>query len=190
MGRTHLVADLAEAITTREADSIKIEAEVVSVASEIATTAAMLVDSATEMDSVMVVVVLPAVSEEVGLSVDVMLVAMGMDSQMVVGLAQAAAEVDTVTQYIYFLIYSDRPPRDDSCKMFIGGLPHDATENSIRSLFDSSKVKFVKHLSDKCIAFVEFDSVDALEAAVAAGPYSVNGRDLRCNKAGEKSSGK
>ena len=71
--------------------------------------------------------------------------------------------------------------------MFVGNLPNDATEDGIKNLFDSSKVKFVKYLDDKRIAFVTFESIEALETAVNGGPYDLNGTTLRHNKAGEKS---
>ena len=73
--RDVVIGDVLEAITTKEAESIKIEAEGVSVASEIAT---MLVHWAMEMDSVLEEVVLPVVLV-VGVSEGVILLVMRMD---------------------------------------------------------------------------------------------------------------
>ena len=85
--------------------------------------------------------------------------------------------------------YLDRPQRDVSRKMFVGGVPDGTTDEELKQVFESQsfKVTFVKSMAHKRIGFVEFESVEVLETALGGGPYNLNNCTLNCKKAGNKS---
>ena len=83
--------------------------------------------------------------------------------------------------------------RDDSATMFVKNIPFSADQDSLGALFEN--VKSVRLPTDrdtgrmKGFGYIEFDSTASLDAAIAAGPYNMDGRDLTVDKAGNRPSG-
>ena len=77
--------------------------------------------------------------------------------------------------------------------MFVKNIPFSADQDSLGALFEN--VKSVRLPTDrdtgrmKGFGYIEFDSPASLESAISAGPYSMDGRDLTVDKAGNKPSG-
>ena len=77
--------------------------------------------------------------------------------------------------------------------MFVKNIPFSADQDSLGALFEN--VKSVRLPTDrdtgrmKGFGYIEFDSTASLDAAIAAGPYNMDGRDLTVDKAGNRPSG-
>jgi len=80
--------------------------------------------------------------------------------------------------------------------IYVGNLPFSATEDEVRSLFEShGKVESVKIIMDRetgrprGFAFVEMASADAQTAIAATNGFNMGGRPLRVNEAQERPRG-
>jgi RNA recognition motif-containing protein len=77
--------------------------------------------------------------------------------------------------------------------IYVGNLPFSATEDEVRSLFEShGKVESVKIIMDRetgrprGFAFVEMSSSDAQTAIAQTNGFNMGGRPLRVNEAQER----
>ena len=80
--------------------------------------------------------------------------------------------------------------------IYVGNLPFSATEDEVRSLFEShGKVESVKIIMDRetgrprGFAFVEMSSSDAQTAIAQTNGFNMGGRPLRVNEAQERPRG-
>jgi len=82
-------------------------------------------------------------------------------------------------------------PQENPAKLFVGNVPWSATEDQLHELFSAhGQVVSVRLITDrhtgrsKGIAFVELDTADNAQAAIAAlHGYVLDGRDLVVNVA-------
>ncbi len=80
-----------------------------------------------------------------------------------------------------------------SNKVFVGNLSWNTKEEDLRRLFEScGKIKSLKIITDRetnrsrGFAFVEFETIDATNAAIALNGSNVDGRVIKVNEAIEK----
>jgi len=75
-----------------------------------------------------------------------------------------------------------RRPR--TCKIFVGGLPREATKEDLKEHFEQfGPLKDYVVMTDRGFCFVTYENVESLDAALAAGDHEIKGKTVACKEA-------